>query len=229
MTRVLLALVLCAPVLALAQEAAPASSGKDALVQGDATAGATKAAACFACHGPGGNGAINPQWPKLAGQHSAYILEQLGEFTCTTDKCVARKNPVMFAQAMGLPNHEQDMRDLAAFFASQKPVPGVASPDSVAVAQSIYRAGDSARGLPACAGCHGPTGAGNGAAQFPRIGGQNSGYSANQLHAYASCAASELKNCDRGGAGKGLMMSAIAAKLKENEIQALASYVSGLQ
>lgn len=224
MTRVLLAFVLCAPVLALAQEAAsaPAAAGKDAFVQGDAGSGGTRAAVCFACHGPGGNGAINPDWPKLAGQHSSYLYAQLTQF-----KSQKRKNPVMLGQAAGL--SDQDMRDVAAFFAAQKPVPGVASKDSIAVAQQLYRAGDAARGVPACASCHGPDGAGNAAAEFPRIGGQNPGYVANQLHAYATCGGNELKNCDRGGEGKAQMMSTIASKLKENEIQALASYVSGLQ
>jgi cytochrome c553 len=222
MKRVLLALALCAPLFAIADEAA--APAKDVFTQGDATAGAAKASTCVACHGPGGNGAINPEWPKLAGQHSAYIVQELKDF-----QSQARKNPVMLGQAMGLNGKDQDMHDIAAFFASQKPVPGVASKDAVGVAQQLYRAGDAARGLPACSACHGPDGAGNGAANFPRIGGQNAGYTANQLHSFAACGNAEFKDCSRGGDGKGQMMSAIAAKLKENEIQALASYVSGLQ
>lgn len=215
MKRVLLAAVLCAPVFAIAQEAAPApAAATDIFTQGDATAGAAKAATCFACHGPGGNGAINPEWPKLAGQHSAYIYAELNEF-----KTAQRKNPVMLGQAAAL--SDPDMRNLAAFFASQKPVPGVASKDSVAVAEKLYRAGDASRGLPACAACHGPTGAGNSAAEFPRIGGQNAGYTANQLN--------NFKGGERGASGKGQMMAAVASKLSDQEIQALASYVSGLQ
>ena len=193
-------------------------------MQGDATAGAAKAATCVACHGPGGNGAINPEWPKLAGQHSGYIYGEIKDFQNQT-----RKNPVMLGQAMGLMGKDQDMRDIAAFFASQMPVPGVASKDAVAVAQPLYRAGDAARGLPACAACHGPEGAGNAAAAFPRLGWQNAKYTTNQLHAFAACGNAAFKDCSRGGDGKGQMMSAIAAKLSENEIQALASYVSGLQ
>ncbi len=191
-----------------------AAATKDAFTQGDATAGATKAPVCFACHGPGGNGAINPEWPKLAGQHSSYIAEQLGEF-----KSAKRKNPVMLGQASAL--SDDDMHNLAAYFATQKAVPGLASKDAVAIAEPLYRAGDSARGLPACAACHGPTGAGNAAGQFPRIGGQNSGYAANQLKSYRSG--------ERGAAGKGQIMATIAAKLSDQEIQALSSYVSGLQ
>jgi cytochrome c553 len=220
MKRVLIALALCAPLfVAAADEAAPAAT-KDAFTQGDATAGGSKAAACFACHGPGGNGATNPAWPKLAGQHSAYIVEQLKEFSCTApDKCTQRKNPVMMGMASGL--SDEDMHNVAAFFASQKPVPGVASKDAVAVAEKLYRAGDAARGLPACAACHGPEGAGNAAAQFPRLGGQNSAYTAGELANY--------KTGERGAAGKGQIMATIAAKLSDNEIQALSSYVSGLQ
>ena len=215
MKRVLIALALCAPLfVAAADDTAPAAASKDAFTQGDATAGAAKAPVCFACHGPGGNGAINPEWPKLAGQHSAYIAEQLGEF-----KGAQRKNPVMLGQASAL--SDADMSNLAAYFAAQPAVPGVASKDAIAVAQPLYRAGDAARGIPACAACHGPTGAGNAAAQFPRIGGQNSAYAANQLKSY--------KSGERGAAGKGQIMATIAAKLSDQEIQALSSYVSGLQ
>jgi len=215
MKRVLIALALCAPLfVAAADDTAPAAASKDAFTQGDATAGAAKAPVCFACHGPGGNGAINPEWPKLAGQHSSYIAEQLGEF-----KGAQRKNPVMLGQASAL--SDADMSNLAAYFAAQPAVPGVASKDAIAVAQPLYRAGDAARGIPACAACHGPTGAGNAAAQFPRIGGQNSAYAANQLKSY--------KSGERGAAGKGQIMATIAAKLSDQEIQALSSYVSGLQ
>lgn len=219
MKRVLIALALSAPLFAAlpaatADEAAPAAAAKDVFTQGDAAAGGTKAAACFACHGPGGNGAINPDWPKLAGQHSSYIAEQLAAF-----KSAQRKNPVMLGQAAGL--SDNDMKNLGAYFAAQKPVPGVASKDAVAVAEKLYRAGDAARGVPACAACHGPTGAGNAAGQFPRVGGQNSGYAAAQLKSY--------KSGERGAQGKGQMMAAIASKLSDQEIQALASYISGLQ
>jgi cytochrome c553 len=214
MKRVLIALALCAPLFAAAADDAAPAATKDAFTQGDATAGAAKAPVCFACHGPGGNGAINPEWPKLAGQHSSYIAEQLGEF-----KGAQRKNPVMLGQASAL--SDDDMHNLAAYFAGQPAVPGVASKDAIAVAQPLYRAGDAARGIPACAACHGPTGAGNAAAQFPRIGGQNSAYAANQLKSY--------KSGERGAAGKGQIMATIAAKLSDQEIQALSSYVSGLQ
>ena len=124
---------------------------------------------------------------------------------------------------------DQDMRDLAAYFASQKPVPGLGKKDSVAVAEKLYRAGDASRGLPACSACHGPSGAGNSAAQFPRLGGQNTDYAVNELKLYRSCATSNFQGCERGGAGKAQMMSTVAGKLSDAEIDALAGYLTGLQ
>ena len=209
--RALLACVLLAPLASFAEGAAAS------VIKGDAAAGSTKSAPCVACHGVGGNGIINPEWPKLAGQHAAYTAAQLKHF-----KAGERKNPVMSGQAQAL--SEQDMADIAAHFASLKAVPGVASKDSIAIAQKLYRAGDAVRGLPACAACHGPTGAGNPTAMYPRIGGQNAAYTANQLNAYK-----KGKDGERGNSKHALIMSAVAAKLTDTEIAALASYAAGLQ
>lgn len=208
MKRVLLAFALCMPVLASAEQAA-----KDPIVQGDAAAGATKAAVCGACHGPTGNSA-NAEWPKLAGQSPAYVYHQLKAF-----KSGERKNPVMAGQVAAL--SDQDMRDLAAHFATLKIAPGVASKDAIAVAEKLYRAGDAKRGLPACAGCHGPKGAGNAAAGYARIGGQHATYTALQLRAFRAG--------ERSVGPQGQMMAAVAAKLSDAEIEALASYLNGLQ
>lgn len=212
MKRVLLAAALCAPLAALAE--AP-SAAKDPFTGGSAEAGAAKAAVCAACHGPNGASAM-PEWPKLAGQGSRFTFEQLQAFKAGT-----RQNPVMQAQAQ--PLSEQDMRDLAAHFALQKPSPGVASPASVAVAQKLYRAGDAARGIPACAACHGPAGAGVDAAGYPRLSGQHATYGANRLRAYRTMAAGQPAE------GNAPIMAAVAARLSDAEIEALASYVNGLQ
>lgn len=185
--------------------------GHDPFTGGSAEAGAAKAAVCGACHGPGGNGAINPLWPKLAGQHAAYTVKQLSAF-----KAGSRKDPVMQGQAAGLST--ADINDLAAHFAVQKAVPGVASKDSIAVAEKLYRAGDAVRGVAACAGCHGPAGGGNAAAKYPQISGQNAGYTAAQLKAYRA-----------GARTTGPMMLSISAKLTDAEIAALSSYIAGLQ
>ena len=207
--------------------AAPVAFGQDAKADpftgGYAQAGAGKAAVCGACHGPGGNSS-NPEWPKLAGQHSSYTYGQLQVL-----KSKARPSPVMNAQAAAL--SDQDMRDLAAYFAAQKPTPGVASPDSVAVAEKLYRAGDAARGLPACSACHGPQGAGNAAAQYPRIGGQHAKYNAAVLRLLRSLEQQKIPQPAGVSAAhwqRFQTMSSIAAKLSDAEIDALASYVNGL-
>ena len=208
---VLVAVLLAAPA-AWAQE--PAAGKADPFTGGSAEAGAGKAGVCAACHGPGGN-STNPEWPKLAGQHSAYTYEQLKVL-----KSGERRSPVMNAQAANL--SDQDMRDLAAYFAAQKATPGVASPDAVKAAQKLFRAGDAARALPACSACHGPQGVGNAAAKYPRIGGQHSKYTALVLRQMRDIAGMKLPYA-------GIQtMSAVAAKLTDAEIEALASYVNGL-
>ena len=211
MKRVLLACALCLPMLSFAEEAATAK--KDALTGGDAAAGAAKAATCVACHGATGN-STNPEWPKLAGQSGPYLVTQLKNFKSGT-----RKQAVMMGMASQL--SEPDMRDVAAHFSSMKMEPGVTSKDAVAAAEHLYRAGDPTRGLPACAACHGPTGAGNAAAAYPRLGGQHAKYVETQLTSF--------KSGERSLGGNGQMMAAVAAKLTDAEITALASYVNGLQ
>lgn len=191
-----------------------AEGGKDPITGGDAAAGATKSAPCVACHGPNGVSA-NPAWPKLAGQSGKYILEQLAHF-----KSGARKNPLMAPMAAGL--SDQDMKDVAAHFQAQKASPGVASKDALAV-EKLYRAGDAARGIPACAACHGPAGAGNAAAGYPRLGGQHATYTTGALTQLRAAAAEPLPD------GNVKVMASIAAKLSDKEIAALASYVNGLQ
>lgn len=210
MKRVLLALALSAPLAVMAAEAA-----KDPLVKGDVAAGEAKAAACVACHGPAGNSAA-PTFPKLAGQSSKYIYEQLVAF-----KNGKRNNPIMMPQAAT--QSDQDMRNLAAYFAAQKAAPGVASKDAVAIAEKIYRAGIPAKGVPACAACHGPSGAGSAASGFPRIGGQQATYAAGALQRLKGTYAESLPE------GNVKMMASIATKLSDQEIEALASYVNGLQ
>jgi cytochrome c553 len=209
MKRLMLVAMLLGSAPALAEEAAAGKA--DPFTGGSVEAGAARAATCVACHGPGGNSS-NPEWPKLAGQHSKYTYGQLQVL-----KSGARKAPVMNAQAA--PLSDQDMKDLAAFFATQKPAPGVGSPDAVKVAEKIYRAGDAARGLPACLACHGPQGNGNAGAAYPRIGGQHAKYAAAMIRNY------------RAGAMPGAqatIMSTVASKLTDAEIDALASYLNGL-
>lgn len=190
--------------------AAPAFAGS--LVGGDAEAGAAKAAACTACHGPKGN-STNPEWPKLAGQGAAYVYGQLKAF-----KDGSRNNPIMGAQVASM--SDQDMKDVAAYFAAQTGIAGAASEELAPAGEALYRAGNTQNGVPACLGCHGPAGEGNAAAAYPRIAGQHAAYSAAQLRAY--------RDGQRKGTAKANMMSQVAAKLTDDEIAAVSSYVSGL-
>ena len=184
-----------------------------ALAAGTKEAGQTKSAVCVACHGVDGNSA-NPEWPSLAGQHASYSVKQLKHF-----KAGERQNPLMAPMAATL--SEADMADLAAFYSAQTPRPtGETEPSKLQLGQRVYRAGAIDRGVPACAGCHGPSGAGNPGAAYANIGGQHGAYVALQLRAYKSGARATDPN---------QMMRAVAGKLTDEEIDAVASYVQGLR
>lgn len=202
-------------IAAAAFAVASVPSAASNLVDGDAEAGKSKMTTCAACHGANGV-AQNPVWPSLAGQHSKYSLQQLEWF-----KGGQRKNVLMSSQAMAL--SEQDMRDLAAYYESQAPaVLEAANPDTVARGERLYRGGDTERGLPACAACHGPNGAGNPGLPYPKVGGQNSAYLASSLREYATGGE------NRSNTEQQSMMTSIAQKLTPEEIDALASYMQGL-
>lgn len=182
---------------------------------GDAAAGQAKAAVCAACHGVDGN-SVDPQYPKIAGQHAEYIAQQLALF-----KSGKRQNPIMLGFSMTL--SDQDMLDLGAYFATQQPKPDLADEALVPIGQVLYRSGDAKRGIPACMACHGPSGRGNPESRYPAIGGQHAQYSADLLRRF------------RGGAVYGdeadahaKIMSQVAATLTDAEIEALASYLQGL-
>ncbi len=179
---------------------------------GDATKGKAASAVCSACHGADGN-SVNPDWPKLAGQGEAYLVKQLHDFRA--DK---RAEATMTPMAKGIASDE-DVLNLAAYFASQKQKPGTANKDKVAAGEKIYRGGIMASGVAACSGCHGPSGAGNEPAKFPKISGQHSKYIIKQLKAFRS----GTRNNDTGK-----MMRNVVAKMSDSEIEAVAEYVSGL-
>jgi len=178
---------------------------------GDAGAGKTKSATCAGCHGMDGNSA-NPDWPNLAGQGAAYIEQQLQAF-----KAGERQNATMAPMAATL--GEQDMADLAAFYAAQTAKAGAADESLVELGQKIYRGGNPTSGVAACIGCHGPAGKGNPAALFPALSGQHAKYVETQLHAFK---AGERDN----DAAK--MMRNTASSMTEEEIKAVASYIQGV-
>jgi len=183
-----------------------------AMSAGDAAAGKAKSAACAGCHGVDGNSAA-PNFPKIAGQGEGYLFKQLQEF-----KSGKRVDATMAGMVAGL--NETDMADLAAYFASQTGTSGTAAEDQVELGQSIYRAGNAASGVAACAACHGPTGAGNPQARFPKLSGQHADYTAAQLVKFSK---GERAN------DAGSMMRVVAGKMSEAEIKAVAQYIQGLR
>ena len=191
---------------------APAASAQS-LVDGEADAGKAKSITCAACHGAEGNSA-NPLWPNLAGQHAKYIVNQLGAF-----KEGKRVNALMSSQAMLL--SEDDMANLAVYYEGlEGATQTVADPDLVDKGEALYRAGNAETGVAACIACHGPKGVGNAAAQYPSLSGQHAAYTEKTLKDYRS---GERKSVAGNNA-----MNEIAAKLTDDEIKALASYVQGL-
>lgn len=185
-----------------------------ALAEGDAAAGQAKAGTCVACHGVDGN-SVNPEWPSIAGQHASYIIKQLKAF-----KGGERQNALMTPMAM--PLSEQDMEDLAAYYASQTARGLEADKDKVEAGQKLYRGGNSASNAAACIACHGPNGRGNPAASYPSIQGQHASYVAAQLNAYKS----QSRQADNA---QNKMMQDVAAALTAEEIAAVAAYVQGLR
>lgn len=170
---------------------------------------------CSACHGADGNSTV-PN-PKLAGQHPEYLLKQLMNFKAQAGKPAERSNAVM--SGMVAPLSDEDMRNLAAYFANQKPKPGAArDPELARLGQSIYRGGIMAKGIAACASCHSPNGVGL-PALFPRLAGQHAEYTAAQLKAFRG---GERANDPNG------MMRTVAARLSDKEVSAVAEYIAGL-
>jgi cytochrome c553 len=197
------------PAAAPAVAAAPAAAVKP----GDATAGQAKAAVCGACHGMDGNSA-DAQYPKLAGQSEQYIVRQLTDF-----KSGKRQNPIMMG--MAAPLSEQDMHDLGAYFATKKPLPGVADQALVEHGEKLYRQGDSSRGIPACMACHSIDGSGNPGAMYPHLASQHAQYVEATLKAWHD-------GTTWGDDARAKIMPSIAAKLDAKDIAALASYIEGL-
>jgi len=206
------ALSLCS-VLVTASAIAAESAAKPALAKGQAIA----SQACAACHGADGN-SPTPANPKLAGQVAEYLEKQLHSFKAVQGKKPERDNAVMAGMVANL--SPEDMRNVAAYYASQKPTGGVSrSRELVFVGQKLYRAGNAATGLPACAGCHGPNGAGI-PSQYPRLAGQYAEYTETQLKTFHE---------GRRANDTNRMMRSIAAKMSDAEMRAVSDYIAGLR
>jgi cytochrome c553 len=167
---------------------------------------------CFACHGEDGN-STSPANPKIAAQIVEYQQKQLANFKANAE----RKSAVMLAMVANL--SPADMQNVAAYYSGQKSTGGVStSKETLAQGRDIYRGGNAAKGLAACAACHGLSGGGM-PAQYPRLAGQFAEYTEAQMKTFRT---GERAN----DANK--MMRSIAAKMSDDEIRAVADYIAGL-
>lgn len=186
------------------------------LMAQDAEKGKALSGTCMACHGMDGN-SVNPIWPSIAGQHAKYIERHLKLF-----KSGERESANMAPMVAGL--SEQDMKDLAAFYAGQTIKLKAADPEQVELGRQIYQGGIKDRNVPACLACHGPTGQGNPLSGYPKVASQHAAYTVNELKLF------------RGGRTvgdkddvNGKIMAEVTQYLSDEEIAAVASYMQGLQ
>lgn len=206
-------------IAALSVGAAPGMAQEAAKAKPDlAKAKQISETVCAACHGADGNSAIAAN-PSLAGQGAEYISRQLQNF-----KAGIRVNPIM--QPMAAMLTPADMVALGVFYSQQKPKPGFArDPKLVAQGQALFRGGDAATGIPACAGCHSPTGAGI-PRNFPRLAGQHADYTVAQLKLFATGA----RGADPGSKDtQGAIMVDIAKRMTDAQMKAVADYAAGLR
>ena len=187
---------------------------------GDPEAGAAKAAVCAACHGPDGN-SPSSEFPKIAGQGERYFVKQLKDY-----KSGARDNALMRAQVAAL--SEQDMKDLAAFYAAQTADFGEADPELVALGERLYRGGNLETGVAACAACHGPAGQGMAAAGWPLLAGQHARYTEQQMRAFRAAGREDLDAPEYRQNDPEGMMRGVAARMTDREIRAVSSFIQGL-
>jgi len=196
---------------------------------GSVEGGAALSTTCLACHGANGNSA-NPEWPNLAVQNAAYIEHQLhlfhdGRRTGKTGDANASMMPPMAA-----PLSDKNIEDVAAYYAQQTPVGLEADPSYWQAGQKLYRHGDATRGIPACVACHGPAGRGNPAAGYPALRAQHAVYLVKQLNAYSSDVryAKNEHGASFGGDNAAIMHT-IAARLSDEDMRNVASYIQGMR
>ena len=207
--------------------AAPLEIDLSKTTWGDAAAGQTKATACAACHGVDGNPS-DPQYPRIAGQAERYTARQIA-LIASGQRGGTAVAMVPFVQGLT----PQDMRDIGAYFATQKAGAGLADDTVIAegpnkgmkfyeVGQRLFRGGDAARGVPACLACHGPSGGGNPGPAYPLVAGQFQDYSARRLQEYRTGTTMEKDPALFH------IMAQVSNKLTDEEIQALATFLQGL-
>ena len=182
------------------------------VLAGDPVAGEAKAVLCTSCHGPAGN-SVNPEWPKLAGQHARYTAKQIHDFRAGATRSDALMAPMIAALSA------QDIEDIAAYYSVQPSTGGFTSEELHALGERVYRGGNMESGVPACIACHGPRGAGNGPAGFPRLAGQHATYTAKQLE--------DWRIGNRANDPSEMMADAVRY-LTPGEAKAVSAYIAGL-
>ena len=181
---------------------------------GDAAAGKNKALACGGCHGMDGNSMV-PTFPKLAGQGEKYIAKQVADFKANK----SRQDATMIGLVAAL--NDQDAMDIGAYYASQKLASAAPAEEArLARGREVYKGGNLTTGVPACQGCHGPTGAGNPGAGYPQLGGQYVAYTKKQLHAF--------KSGSRSNDDRSIMRNALE-RMTDAEIEAVSQYIASLK
>ena len=209
-------------------QVAPLAGAEEHANWGDPKKGQSLAGACAACHGLDGNPAA-PTYPRLAGMPERYVAQQLALFK--SQQRTTGMAAVMYPIAQVL--SAQDMRDLGAWFQTQKAGAGIADDTAIAagpnagkkyyeVGEALFRGGDKARGIPACMACHGGAGQGNPGPAYPALAGQQADYAKRRLEEYrtGTGAPATYKNFH--------IMASIASKLTDDEIGSLSSYIQGL-
>ena len=189
---------------------------------GDPSAGKPLTVTCAACHGEDGN-SVAPNFPKLAGQNEEYLIKQINDIKY-------KRRPV--ASMIGQVDYltDEQIADIAAYYASQTMSPGQAADEKLALGEEIYRSGINETGVPACAACHGPRGTGNGPAGWPMLAGQHKEYTALQLRRWRTGAENTLEEDPEGRTNDGdaRWMRNVAHRMTDNEIEAVANFIAGL-
>ena len=190
------------------------------LAAGDAGAGKAKSALCAGCHGADGNSMV-PNFPKLAGQGEKYLIKQMKDIK-SGERAVPEMTGMLAASS------DQDIADMAAYFAGQTAQLAGAKEVKLELGEKLYRGGNLKTGVPACTGCHSPSGQGNAPAGYAMLSGQFAAYTAKQLRAFRTAAHDAEDPAGRANDGDARIMRDIAASMSDVEIDAVANYIAGL-
>lgn len=192
-----------------------------AFSSGDAAAGESKIMMCAGCHGGDGNSVV-PSFPKLAGQGEKYLTKQLKDVKYGRRK-IASMTGILDSFS------EQDLADMAAYYASKEMQISGAQEENLQLGEAIYRGGNIETGVPACTGCHSPSGQGNSPAGYPMLGGQYAQYTAKQLRAWRTGAHDPENDSARNNDGDSKIMRGVAEHMSDIEIDAVANFIAGLK